>query len=85
LKEKLLAAQRGGLKTVLIPKENEKDLADVPSNVKRSLNIIPVERVDEVLQHTLTKEPTPIDVAGETVEPITKPAPEDRRSGVTRH
>ena len=42
LKEKLLAALRGGLKTVLIPKENEKDLAEIPDNVKRGLNIIPV-------------------------------------------
>ncbi len=85
LKEKLLAAQRGGLKTVLIPKENEKDLADVPNNVKRSLNIISVERVDEVLEHTLTQQPTPVNVEDEAVEPIAQPAAEDQRSGVTRH
>ncbi len=53
LKEKLLAALRGGIKTVLIPKENEKDLADIPDNVKRGLNIIPVSTADEVLQHAL--------------------------------
>jgi len=53
LKEKLLAALRGGIKTVLIPKENEKDLADIPDNVKRGLNIIPVTTADEVLQHAL--------------------------------
>jgi len=86
LKEKLLAAQRGGLKTVLIPKENEKDLADVPNNVKRSLNIVSVERVDEVLEHSLTQQPTPIDVDGEeAVEPIAQPTSEDQRTGVTRH
>ena len=49
LKEKLLAALRGGLKTVLIPQENEKDLAEIPDNVKRGLKIIPVKTVDELL------------------------------------
>jgi ATP-dependent Lon protease len=53
LKEKLLAAHRGGIKKVLIPKENEKDLEDIPSNVKDSLEIIPVEHADEVLVHAL--------------------------------
>ena len=55
LKEKLLAALRGGLKTVLIPGENEKDLAEIPDNVKKNLIIIPVETVDDVLKHALTK------------------------------
>ena len=55
LKEKLLAALRGGLKTVLIPGENEKDLAEIPDNVKKHLNIIPVETVDEVIKHALVK------------------------------
>ena len=54
LKEKLLAALRGGIKTVLIPKENEKDLADVPDNVKESLDIIPISLVDEALNVALT-------------------------------
>ena len=49
LKEKLLAALRAGIKTVLIPKENEKDLAEIPDNVKKGLEIIPVADVDEVL------------------------------------
>ena len=53
LKEKLLAALRGGLKTVLIPADNEKDLAEIPDNVKRGLKIIPVSTVDEVLAHAL--------------------------------
>jgi len=61
LKEKLLAALRGGLKTVLIPKDNEKDLADIPDNVKRGLKIIPVTTVDEVLSNALTLPLTPIE------------------------
>ncbi|MDC1294211.1 endopeptidase La, partial [Candidatus Puniceispirillum sp.] len=59
LKEKLLAAQRGGLKTVLIPKENEKDLADIPDNVKSVLEIVPVAMVDEALSAALVREPVP--------------------------
>jgi len=55
LKEKLLAALRGGVKTVLIPEENAKDLADIPDNVKNALKIIPVDTVDEVLKHALTR------------------------------
>jgi ATP-dependent Lon protease len=54
LKEKLLAALRGGIKTVLIPEENVKDLAEIPANVKEGLEIIPVSHVDEVLAHALT-------------------------------
>jgi ATP-dependent Lon protease len=61
LKEKLLAALRGGVKTVLIPKDNEKDLADIPDNVKAGLEIIPVNTVDEVLAKALTRPLTPID------------------------
>jgi ATP-dependent Lon protease len=61
LKEKLLAALRSGVKTVLIPSENEKDLADVPDNVKGALTIIPVSTVDEVLAHALAGPLTPID------------------------
>jgi ATP-dependent Lon protease len=57
LKEKLLAALRGGIKTVLIPKDNEKDLAEIPDNVKKGLKIIPVGNVDEVLQVALTRVP----------------------------
>ena len=61
LKEKLLAAHRGGIKTVLIPKENEKDLADIPENVKRGLEIIPVSLVDDVLERALTATLVPIE------------------------
>ena len=59
LKEKLLAALRGGLKTVLIPKENEKDLAEIPDHVKEGLTIVPVAMVDEVLSAALVREPLP--------------------------
>ncbi|MGV6820369.1 MAG: endopeptidase La [Parvularcula sp.] len=61
LKEKLLAALRAGVKTVLIPGENEKDLADIPDNVKDGLEIIPVDHVDDVLKHALTGPLTPIE------------------------
>ena len=66
LKEKLLAALRSGIKTVLIPKENEKDLVDLPANVKSGLEIIPVSLVEEVLRHALVKPLTPI----EWIEPV---------------
>ena len=61
LKEKLLAALRGGVKTVLIPEENEKDLADIPDNVKEGLEIIPVSHVSEVLKLALVSEPEAIE------------------------
>jgi len=66
LKEKLLAALRAGVTKVLIPEENEKDLADIPDNVKEALEIVPVSTVDEVLEHALTEKLTPI----EWVEPV---------------
>jgi ATP-dependent Lon protease len=65
LKEKLLAALRGGVKTVLIPKDNEKDLADIPDNVKQGLEIIPVATVDEVLAKALTRPLTPVEWSDE--------------------
>src|SRR5262249_46645019 len=61
LKEKLLAALRAGIKTVLIPADNEKDLAEIPDNVKRGLKIIPVSNVDEVLKLALVELPTAIE------------------------
>ncbi|MCW0183029.1 MAG: endopeptidase La [Zavarzinia sp.] len=63
LKEKLLAALRGGIKTVLIPKDNEKDLAEIPDNVKAGLEIVPVSTVDEVLARALTRPVEPIEWA----------------------
>jgi ATP-dependent Lon protease len=71
LKEKLLAALRSGAKTVLIPKENEKDLAEIPDNVKSGLKIIPMATVDEALAHALTRKLKPI----EWTEPVTPPTP----------
>ncbi len=61
LKEKLLAALRGGITTVLIPEENEKDLAEIPEVVKKGLEIIPVSHVSEVLKHALVRQPEPIE------------------------
>ena len=60
LKEKLLAAHRGGIQTVIIPSENEKDLADIPKNILRKLDIRPVETIDEVLAIALVKCPKPL-------------------------
>jgi ATP-dependent Lon protease len=75
LKEKLLAAQRGGLTTVLIPQQNIKDLADIPDNVKNVLEIRPVKWIDEVLAVALERAPVPL--ADEVAAPIagTKDAP----------
>ena len=61
LKEKLLAALRGGITRVLVPKENEKDLADIPENIKRSLEIVPVTSVEEVLEYALVSPLVPIE------------------------
>ncbi|MBS1063131.1 endopeptidase La [Gluconobacter wancherniae] len=69
LKEKLLAAVRAGIKTVLIPKDNEKDLAEVPDNVRHALKIIPVSHLDEVLTVALTRQPEPIEW-DEAVDPM---------------
>ncbi|GAD59739.1 endopeptidase La [Brevundimonas sp. BAL450] len=73
LKEKLLAALRSGVKTVLIPQENEKDLAEVPDNVKAALEIVPVSTADEALKWALTGNLTPVEWDEET-EPL-PPAP----------
>ena len=85
LKEKLLAALRGGIKTVLIPKDNEKDLAEIPDNVKKGMTIIPVTTVDEVLAKALVKPLTPI----EWIEPADVPdvakVDQDDDRGVVTH
>jgi ATP-dependent Lon protease len=86
LKEKLLAALRGGLKTVLVPKENEKDLAEIPDNVKRGLKIIATASVDEVLEHALVEKPTPIEwIESEQAESVRPSSENDERSGVVTH
>ena len=61
LKEKLLAALRGGIKKVLIPEENAKDLVEIPDNVKSGLEIVPVSRMDEVIAHAFVRMPEPIE------------------------
>ncbi len=66
LKEKLIAAHRGGIKTVLIPHENAKDLVEIPENVKSDLQIIPVRWIEEVLERALSRLPLPIETAAET-------------------
>ena len=84
LKEKLLAALRGGIQTVLIPKDNEKDLAEIPENVKRGLEIIPVTTVDEVLDHALVQKLVPIEWPN--VEPVTVSEPPEKDvGGVVTH
>jgi ATP-dependent Lon protease len=72
LKEKLLAALRAGLTTVFIPKENEKDLAEIPDNVKKGLKLIPVSDVDEVIAQALVRRPEPIQWE-EPEEPVAAP------------
>jgi ATP-dependent Lon protease len=85
LKEKLLAALRGGIKTVLIPEENAKDLVEIPDSVKSGMEIIPVSRMDEVLTRALIRKPEPI----QWEEPAAKPADgkpvEEDSSGLTAH
>ncbi len=73
LKEKLLAAHRGGIETVLIPEENVKDLEEIPENVKRGLTIIPVGRVEEVLRHALVEEPKAINWPEVADSPVAAP------------
>ena len=83
LKEKLLAALRAGIKTVLIPSENEKDLAEIPDNVKKGLAIVPVKNVDEVLDRALTSSLKPI----EWIEPaeVEKVGQAAEERGVVTH
>jgi ATP-dependent Lon protease len=70
LKEKLLAAHRGGISTVLIPHENEKDLVEIPKNIKDKLKIVPVKWIDQVLEHALVHMPVPLGSKG---KPESKP------------
>ena len=80
LKEKLLAAHRGGIRTVLIPDENTKDLAEIPKNIKDHLEILPVKWIDEVLQLALKHMPAPLATAATDKPPAEKP-PRPRRAG----
>ena len=86
LKEKLLAALRGGLKTVLIPKDNEKDLAEIPDNVKRGLTIVPVNTVDDVLRNALVRPLTPIEWSDPVeLDAVPAKAAESDHEEVIRH
>jgi ATP-dependent Lon protease len=85
LKEKLLAAHRGGIKKVLIPEENAKDLTEIADNVKSGLEIVPVSRMDEVLAHALTRKPAPVEWDEQSAAmPVAKPEDEDS-SGIVAH
>ncbi|HEY1721307.1 MAG TPA: endopeptidase La [Magnetospirillaceae bacterium] len=85
LKEKLLAALRGGIKTVLIPKENEKDLAEIPDNVKRNMTIIPVNTADEVLANALVRPLVPIEWDPEANAPPVDQKSKPAEGGVVTH
>ena len=88
LKEKLLAALRGGIKTVLIPEENEKDLAEIPDNVKEGLDIIPVTHVREVLARALVSTPSAIEwdeAAEEAAAAAAATSAKDGGAGATAH
>ena len=76
LKEKLLAAHRGGIKTVLIPEENVKDLPDIPDNIKNRLEIHPVKWIDQVLEWALERQPSPLPAKADEV-PIPPVEPQD--------
>jgi ATP-dependent Lon protease len=89
LKEKLLAASRGGMRTVLIPEENAKDLVEISESIKKNLDIIPVSRMDEVLARALVRKPEPIEWDEEKTKPaepaVAAEAPEEESSTLTAH
>jgi ATP-dependent Lon protease len=85
LKEKLLAALRGGIKKVLIPEDNAKDLADLPKSVKNGLEIVPVSRMDQVLQHALVRQPTPIIWEEDLKAPVPKGSEDDTAAASVAH
>jgi ATP-dependent Lon protease len=90
LKEKLLAASRGGMRTVLIPEENAKDLVEISESIKKNLDIVPVSRMDEVLARALVRKPEPIEWDEDKAKPAepavaTEPSVEDESSVLTAH
>ena len=86
LKEKLLAAMRGGIKKVLIPSENEKDLAEIPKNVTKALEIVPVRTIDEVLSHALLDMPKPLEsIKNEELDQISSKTAENKGESVIHH
>jgi ATP-dependent Lon protease len=84
LKEKLLAAHRGGITTVLIPDENKKDLAEIPKNIKDKLSIVPVKWIDEVLEHALTHMPVPEAAKGDDEAESKSPSEESKSEDIVR-
>jgi ATP-dependent Lon protease len=84
LKEKLLAAHRGGIGKVLIPEENEKDLAEIPKNIKDKLTIVPVKWIDEVMEHALVHQPVPEAKSGDEEPEAKTPADEQKNEDVVR-
>jgi ATP-dependent Lon protease len=84
LKEKLLAAHRGGIKKVLIPEENAKDLTEIGDNIKSGLEIIPVSRMGEVLVHALTRKPEPIAWDEENARRVDVPPPDGETDAAAR-
>ena len=86
LKEKLLAARRGGISIVLIPQENGKDLTEIPDNIKDKLEIIPVRWIDEVLEVALAHQPTPLPEEAEVSTQAAKVKPKEKKThGVRAH
>ena len=86
LKEKLLAAHRGGITTIIIPKDNEKDLVEIPDNVLKGLTIVPVSTVDEVLAEALTRVPVPIEWEDDMdTEPVAAAESDEDGEGVVTH
>jgi ATP-dependent Lon protease len=88
LKEKLLAALRGGIKTVLIPEENAKDLVEISESVKKGLEIVPVSRMDEVLARALVRKPEAIEWDETTAKPVetsVETAVVEEEPGLTAH
>jgi ATP-dependent Lon protease len=86
LKEKLLAAARGGIKTVLIPEDNAKDLTEISDAIKGGMNIIPVARLDEVVARALVRTPVPIVWEEDSAKvPVTPDAGDEAPGGLTAH
>ncbi len=85
LKEKLLAAVRGGLQKALIPEENVKDLTEIPDSIKGKIEIVPVRWIDQVLQHALERMPEPLPAVDQAVAPVATQADDSANSGVITH
>jgi len=85
LKEKLLAAHRGNIKTVIIPADNERDLSEIPDNIKADLEIVPVKWIDEVLEHALQYQPTPLSDEKESTQKKESSKEDKDQSGDETH